>query len=71
VDKGYLYDSPNLSDKTRIYLVRGDQIKLLSYKNNFYKIEYTSKENKIIKNGSSALLLMLVFQINNTKNFNY
>lgn len=49
VDKGYLYDSPNLSDKTRIYLVRGDQIKLLSYKNNFYKIEYTSKENKIIK----------------------
>lgn len=49
VDKGYLYDSLNLSDKTRIYLVRGDQIKLLSYKNNFYKIEYTSKENKIIK----------------------
>lgn len=49
VDKGYLYDSPNLSDKTKIYLVRGDQIKLLSYKNNFYKIEYTSKENKIIK----------------------
>ena len=49
VDKGYLYDSPNLSNKTKIYLVRGDQIKLLSYKNNFYKIEYTSKENKIIK----------------------
>ena len=49
VDKGYLYDSPNLSDKTKIYLVRGDQIKLLSYKNNFYKIKYTSKENKIIK----------------------
>lgn len=53
------------------YLVRGDQIKLLSYKNNFYKIEHTSKENKIIKNGFSALLLMLVSQNNNTKNFNY
>lgn len=44
VDKGYLYDSLNLSDKTRIYLVRGDQIKLLSYKNNFYKMNIHQKK---------------------------
>ena len=55
VDKGYLYDSPNLTDKTRIYLVRGDQINLLSSKNNFYKIEYTSAiyNQKTIKNTSA------------------
>ena len=49
VDKSYLYDSPNLNNKTKIYLIREDKIELLNYKNNFYEIEYTTKKNKIIK----------------------
>ena len=49
VDKSYLYDSPNLKNKTKIYLIREDKIELLNYKNNFYEIEYTTKKNKIIK----------------------
>ena len=49
VDKTYLYDSPNLNNKTKIYLIREDKIELLNYKNNFYEIEYTTKKNKIIK----------------------
>ena len=44
VDKSYLYDSPNLNNKTKIYLIREDKIKLLNYKNNFYEIEYTTKK---------------------------
>ncbi|WP_334321525.1 hypothetical protein [Gilliamella apicola] len=49
VNKSYLYDSPNLNNKTKIYLIREDKIELLNYKNNFYEIEYTTKKNKIIK----------------------
>ena len=49
VDKSYLYDSPNLKNKTKIYLIREDKIELLNYKNNFYEVEYTTKKNKIIK----------------------
>lgn len=44
VDKSYLYDSPNLKNKTKIYLIREDKIELLNYKNNFYEIEYTTKK---------------------------
>lgn len=44
VDKSYLYDSPNLNNKTKIYLIREDKIELLNYKNNFYEIEYTTKK---------------------------
>ena len=49
VDKSYLYDSPNLKNKTKIYLIREDKVELLNYKNDFYEIEYTTEKNRKIK----------------------
>ena len=60
MDKSYLYDSPNLKNKTKIYLIREDKVELLNYKNDFYEIEYTTEKIGKLKNGFIVLLLMLV-----------
>lgn len=48
-DKSYLFNSPNNNDNSKMYLIKGDEVSLLQYKDDFYEIEYTTKSNKIIK----------------------
>ncbi|WP_392551887.1 hypothetical protein RHO14_10470 [Orbus wheelerorum] len=46
--KSYLFNMPSESDKTKMYLIKGDKVKLLQYSNSFYQIEYITNKNKTI-----------------------
>ncbi|SCC23340.1 hypothetical protein [Gilliamella intestini] len=49
VIKSYLFNKPNVNEKTKMYLVKGDVVNLLKMNNEFYYIEYITPKNKTIK----------------------
>lgn len=49
VMKSYLFNNPNMNKQTKMYLIKGDVVHLLTKNNEFYHIEYTTSKNKIIK----------------------
>jgi hypothetical protein len=48
VDKAYLYERPDITGKTRAYLVKGDAIKKLESTDGWIRIEYVKKNGAVI-----------------------
>ena len=47
-EKAVIYNSTDISDKTKMYLIKGDRCNGISYGDEFYKIQYTTKTGQVI-----------------------